>query len=602
MENRFADDAGSLGHDLVVDQTVNDPIFTKDGNRWVHLGTVKDRISYDSVNDETVHNTHIIFDEFGDIIAEFDHVNMIWLTDSDAQSLRNSAGPSYAFTGREYDAASGLYHYRARWYDAKTHQFLSEDPAFDDKANTYRYANNDPVNHRDPSGNYTEAELFEKYAEMYGTSGAADLVASGVGYRWNLNVGQNVHSTTGRYKINWDSMNQEITIPGAYHWRTARGVVDVGDAARMLHSAIGEVLSYEEAARHDSMRQYKIDVAAMDLDAPDKGTSNHFFRSWYMTVAHVTMETVFSAPRAVEHLWVGRDLANEELSSLGRAGYAAAIVLDVTSLIPGAKALTSLGSKFAKGVILKTMGAEALKTTLRNQAVRAATANFTQIMGSHTIGQLGSSSVGKKFLSAYAKTFGSLDQTIDDALVQFSPDDIADDALRLVLNSQTEGAGGSLRRLAAEEEKGIRTAVMDQLQNGTNFSKSVARRLRSGQIRYRFVDDLPSGVAGRYIEGSHVIKLNSNLAWVDQADKLASTLVHEARHLADDSSGLLGRIIRSKGYGVALERGEFRAHAEQLFFELGRGRGEFYSSWNEGWSLQGGPHAIIRKILSRYFF
>ena len=146
-------------HGIAVDQILAEEKINNSGasfeTKWTladHLGTVKDRVSYDAVNDETVHNTHVIFDEFGDIIAEFDHVNMTWLTDSDAQSLRNSAGPSYAFTGREYDAASGLYHYRARWYDAKTHQFLSEDPAFDDKANTYRYAGNDPVNRKDPSG------------------------------------------------------------------------------------------------------------------------------------------------------------------------------------------------------------------------------------------------------------------------------------------------------------------------------------------------------------------------------------------------------------------------------------------------------------------
>ncbi|MBI4355286.1 MAG: RHS repeat-associated core domain-containing protein [Candidatus Omnitrophica bacterium] len=37
-------------------------------------------------------------------------------------------GNPYLFTGREYDCESGLYFYRARYYDPKTGRFLQEDP------------------------------------------------------------------------------------------------------------------------------------------------------------------------------------------------------------------------------------------------------------------------------------------------------------------------------------------------------------------------------------------------------------------------------------------------------------------------------------------
>ena len=60
----------------------------------------------------------------------------------------------YAFTSREYDPESGLYYYRARYYDANSGRFISEDPigfAAGD-ANLYRYVFNNPVNFRDPSG------------------------------------------------------------------------------------------------------------------------------------------------------------------------------------------------------------------------------------------------------------------------------------------------------------------------------------------------------------------------------------------------------------------------------------------------------------------
>ncbi|MCP9494180.1 MAG: hypothetical protein MSG64_06970 [Pyrinomonadaceae bacterium MAG19_C2-C3] len=34
----------------------------------------------------------------------------------------------YTFTGRERDEFTGLYYYRARWYDAMVGRFISEDP------------------------------------------------------------------------------------------------------------------------------------------------------------------------------------------------------------------------------------------------------------------------------------------------------------------------------------------------------------------------------------------------------------------------------------------------------------------------------------------
>jgi RHS repeat-associated protein len=63
-----------------------------------------------------------------------------------------SANPS-AFTGRELDP-TGLYFYRARYYEPGTGRFLSEDPlglAAGDP-NPYRYLRNDPLNGTDPSG------------------------------------------------------------------------------------------------------------------------------------------------------------------------------------------------------------------------------------------------------------------------------------------------------------------------------------------------------------------------------------------------------------------------------------------------------------------
>ena len=62
------------------------------------------------------------------------------------------------FTGREWDAETQLYFYRARYYDPQLGRFLSEDPiGLAGGINPYVYAGNDPVNHKDPYGLDTTA-------------------------------------------------------------------------------------------------------------------------------------------------------------------------------------------------------------------------------------------------------------------------------------------------------------------------------------------------------------------------------------------------------------------------------------------------------------
>jgi len=60
----------------------------------------------------------------------------------------------FKFTGREYQAAFGIYEYRNRAYHPGLGRFLSEDPmgfAAGD-SNMFRYCGGDPVNRRDPFG------------------------------------------------------------------------------------------------------------------------------------------------------------------------------------------------------------------------------------------------------------------------------------------------------------------------------------------------------------------------------------------------------------------------------------------------------------------
>ncbi len=59
----------------------------------------------------------------------------------------------YRWTGREYDAETGLYFLRARYYDSASRRFLQEDPVgYGGGDNVYAYAEGNPVEARDPSG------------------------------------------------------------------------------------------------------------------------------------------------------------------------------------------------------------------------------------------------------------------------------------------------------------------------------------------------------------------------------------------------------------------------------------------------------------------
>ena len=61
----------------------------------------------------------------------------------------------YTFTAREYDSETGMYFYRARYYDPKVGRFVTKDPiGFKGGINQYVYVKNNPVNNVDPSGEW----------------------------------------------------------------------------------------------------------------------------------------------------------------------------------------------------------------------------------------------------------------------------------------------------------------------------------------------------------------------------------------------------------------------------------------------------------------
>src|SRR5439155_10686970 len=78
-------------------------------------GTVTDSYSYDSYGNA--------YDQNGFLVTS-----------------PGSGGNLFRFTGREYDLETGLYYYRARYYDPTVGRFISEDPiGFSSGINFYGY-------------------------------------------------------------------------------------------------------------------------------------------------------------------------------------------------------------------------------------------------------------------------------------------------------------------------------------------------------------------------------------------------------------------------------------------------------------------------------
>ena len=95
-----------------------------------------------------------------------------------------TASNLFQYTGRDYDAESGLRYYRARYYDPVVGRFTGEDPLrFVSDVNFYRYVFNNPISFTDPLGLTCTCTYHQSTGAIRcvdDTTG--DVVAQGTGY------------------------------------------------------------------------------------------------------------------------------------------------------------------------------------------------------------------------------------------------------------------------------------------------------------------------------------------------------------------------------------------------------------------------------------
>ncbi len=136
------------------------------------LGTVHDLVS---AAGQVVN--HVTYGAFGAVLAE----------------TNPAAADRFKFTGREWDGVTGLYYYRARYFDPETARFISEDPiGFDaGDSNLYRYVGNSPANGTDPTGQFLERAVLSIVQNTARAALAGIVVGAGLGGAIAAREGQN---------------------------------------------------------------------------------------------------------------------------------------------------------------------------------------------------------------------------------------------------------------------------------------------------------------------------------------------------------------------------------------------------------------------------
>jgi RHS repeat-associated protein len=143
-----------------------------------------------------LNTVHALIDGSGTIVERYEYDawgKVIGVYNSAGTELPESAiGNRYLWQGREYDFATSLFYFRARWYDPVAGRWLSKDPiGISGGLNQYVFCANNPVNFIDPYGLITLAEHYSRNNNQTGQLPPNPKAAKET--EWNGNVPADYH-------------------------------------------------------------------------------------------------------------------------------------------------------------------------------------------------------------------------------------------------------------------------------------------------------------------------------------------------------------------------------------------------------------------------
>ncbi len=140
----------------------------------------------------------------------------------------NSTGSltnTFQYTARESDSETGLYYYRARYYDPQSGRFSSEDPlSFEEDSNFYRYVRNNSTLFSDPSG------LWPSWPSGLKNWGQGVSDAGQMTWEFFSGTGPQ-HRDFGPGTVQVDSLRNSPGINKARQWYSAHGCDSSGNPA-----------------------------------------------------------------------------------------------------------------------------------------------------------------------------------------------------------------------------------------------------------------------------------------------------------------------------------------------------------------------------------
>ncbi|WP_228745458.1 RHS repeat-associated core domain-containing protein, partial [Paenibacillus sp. S150] len=160
---------------------------------------------------------------------------------------------SFKYTGEVYDAETGLYYLRARYYDPGMGRFLNEDTyegQIDNplSLNLYTYVSNNPLIYSDPTGHYTESQV-----DLMLTT--ARIAGSGSQLYWDIRNDLGVNKPLIYYgekqKNQWlylfNMATSSESSDGQASWAKSQLMKEYGEAQSINDAVVGAVLGMVEA-------------------------------------------------------------------------------------------------------------------------------------------------------------------------------------------------------------------------------------------------------------------------------------------------------------------------------------------------------------------